>query len=92
MSAPVKLIIESFLTQDERTSPVWQSVSRRLEEMLAAKRIENDNPNLDPAPTQALRGQIACLKAIIALGKKPPEQVASKARQGPRVDLGAKYG
>lgn len=91
MSAP-KPIIESFLTQDERTSPVWQSVQTHLERMLAKKRIENDNPKLTDVETATLRGHINCLKAMLALGDKPPVMTASTARPGPRPDYGAKYG
>ncbi len=86
MSAPVKLIIENFLTDDERTSPVWQSVKAHLERMLAKKRIDNDNPNLTDVQTATLRGHIACLTAILALGKKPPAMAAPTARPGPRPD------
>ncbi len=92
MSAPLKQIIESFLTDDERTSPVWQSVQGHLERMIAKKRIENDNPKLTDVETATLRGHIACLTAILALGKEPPPKVAPTARLRPRVDLGAKYG
>ena len=92
MSAPLKQIIESFLTKDERTSPVWKSVQAHLERMLAKKRIENDNPKLTDVETATLRGHIACLRAILSLGSKPPEMTAPNARPGPRIDLGAKYG
>lgn len=92
MTAPVKLIIDSFLTEDERTSPVWQSVQGHLERMLAKKRIENDNPKLTDVQTATLRGHIQCLTAIIALGKTPPPLAVPDARPRPRIDLGAKYG
>ena len=92
MTAPPRLIADDFLTDDERNSAVWQSVRGRLEQMLAEKRIENDNPKLTPDNTLVLRGHIQLLKAFIALGRKPPEMVAAAARTGPRPDLGAKYG
>lgn len=88
---PPRLIIESFLTQDERTSAVWQSVTVHLERMLAKKRIENDNPKLTDVETATLRGHIMCLRAILALGAKPPEMTAPSARPIPRPDYGAKY-
>ncbi len=91
MSAPLKQIIDNFLTEDERKSPVWASVQKHLERMLARKRIENDNPKLTDVETATLRGHIACLKAMQALDK-PPQVVATDARQRPRIDLGAKYG
>lgn len=87
-----KLIIEAFLTDEERMSGTWQSVERHLKRMLDGKRIENDNPNLTDVQSATLRGHIAMLKAFIALGRKPPEMTATVARPGPRPDLGAKYG
>ena len=92
MKPPVKLIIENFLTDDERASGTWKSVQAHLERMLAKKRIENDSPNLTDVQTATLRGHIQCLRAIIALGQKPPQMTAPNARPGPRIDLGAKYG
>ena len=92
MSAPVKLISDDFLTAEERNSPVWESVCRHLERMLAKKRIENDNPKLTDVETATLRGHINCLKAMIALGSKPPQMTAPTARPQPRPDYGAKYG
>lgn len=92
MSAPLKQIVDNFLTDDERTSPVWQSVKGHLERMLAKARILNDNPNLTPVQTATLRGQIQTLRAMITLGATPPVMTAPNARPGPRIDLGAKYG
>lgn len=92
MKAPVKLVIDNFLTEDARTSPVWQEAKRHFEHMLARRRIENDNPKLTDVETATLRGHIQCLKAILALGSKPPEMTAPNARPRPRGDLGAKYG
>lgn len=92
MSAPPKLIVDNFLTQDERLSPVWTSVKGHLERMLAKARAQNDNPKLTPVETATLRGHIFTLKAMIALGVEPPVMTAPNARPGPRIDLGAKYG
>ena len=92
MIAPVKLIADDFLTQEERNSPVWESVCKHLERMLAKRRIENDNPKLTDVETATLRGHIDCLKAMIALSRTPPPVTASAARPGPRPDYGAKYG
>ena len=80
------------LTDDERNSPVWESVRGHLERMLAQKRVENDNPKLTDVETATLRGHIQFLKAVLALGKKPPQMTAPAARPGPRPDYGAKYG
>lgn len=92
MSAPLKQIIDNFLTQEERTSPVWQSVCQHIDRMLAKKRVENDDPKLTDVETATLRGHIACLKSLRDLGKKPPEMTATSARPGSRRDLGAEYG
>lgn len=92
MSTPVKLIIDNFLTQDERTSPVWESVRGHLERMLADKRKENDSQNLTSEQTATLRGHIECLKAMLALGRTPPPMTAPAARPGPRPDYGKQYG
>lgn len=88
MIIPPKQLLESFLTDDERTSPVWQSVCAHLERMLAKKRIENDNPNLTEVETATLRGHIQCLTAFLALGRKPPQMTAPAARLGPRPAIG----
>ncbi len=92
MSAPMKQIIDFYLTDDERMSPVWESVRGHLERMLAKKRIENDSPKLTDVETATLRGHIQCLNAMLALGRKPPPVAAPAARPGPRPDLGARYG
>lgn len=84
MSAPVRLIEENFLTQEERTSTTWRSVERHLQRMLDKKRLENDSPNLTAVETATLRGHIACLTAFLALGKTPPAMTAPMARPGPR--------
>ena len=92
MNAPLKQIIDFYLTDEERTSATWQSVQAHLERMLAKKRIENDNPKLTDVETATLRGHIDCLKAMLALGRTPPPLTATVARPGPRPDLGARYG
>lgn len=92
MSASPKLIIENFLTHEERTSPVWQSVKGHLERMLAKRRLENDNPKLTPVETAMLRGQIQTLRGMISLGDEPPVMTAPVARPGPRPDYGRQYG
>ena len=92
MGAPLKQIVDNFLTNDERTSPVWESVRGHLERMLARKRVENDNSKLTDVETATLRGHIQCLKAMLALGSKPPEMTANPGSLRARQDLGAKYG
>ena len=92
MSAPVRLIIENFLTEDERASATWQSVKAHLERMLAKRRLENDNSNMTAVETARLRGHIECLKAMHALGNKPPEMTATVARPRARPDYGRQSG
>ena len=90
--APLKQIIDNFLTEDERTSGVWTSLKDRLERKLAELRVKNDDPTLTDVETATLRGHIACLKATLALGNEPPPKVATVARPPPRTDLGERYG
>ena len=92
MTIPPKLIIDDFLTEDERNSSVWQSVQRHLERILAKKRIENDSPKLTDVETATLRGHIAMLTAFLALGKKPPEMTVKAGPPTARPDYGARYG
>lgn len=89
---PPKKIFEFFLSEDDRTSPVWLRLKARLEEKLADLREKNDNVNLTDVKTATLRGHIECLKAVLALGDQPPPMVATGARPPPRTDLGALYG
>lgn len=92
MSESMEQMLANFLTEDERTSPVWHSVRGHLERMLAKKRERNDNSKLTDVETATLRGHIECLKAFIALGSQPPMMTANNARPRPRGDLGARYG
>lgn len=57
------------LTQSERGSPLWIRLEAHFEAELARKRVGNDRkqPEVD---TNHLRGEIAQLKAFLALGKK----------------------
>ena len=92
MTAPVKLIIDNFLTKEERMSGAWKSVRLHLDRLLSKRRLENDNSKLTDVETATLRGHISCLKAILALGNEPPEMTAPAARHGSRPDYGAEYG
>lgn len=83
---------ELFLTEEERTHPVWVSIKGRLEKKLADLREKNDNAKLTDVETAWLRGHIECLKAVLTLGNEPPPKVAADARPRPRTDLGAQYG
>jgi hypothetical protein len=56
------------LTQSERTSPLWGRLEEHLNKRLEAKRRQNDARVPQP-DTDFLRGEIAQLKAFLALGK-----------------------
>ncbi len=91
MIAP-RQIFDFFLTEEERTSPVWLSLKARLERKLIELREKNDSQKLTDVETATLRGHIECLKAVLALGREPPPMVAPVARPVRATDLGAKYG
>ena len=59
------------LTDGERHHPLWTRLSAHLTERLRELRGRNDGP-LNELETATLRGQINCLKGIIALGDDPP--------------------
>tara|TARA_R110000868_G_scaffold319759_1_gene580696 strand:+ start:1407 stop:1622 length:216 start_codon:yes stop_codon:yes gene_type:complete len=63
---------EAFaLTDGEKRHPLWVRLSAHFEERLALLRRRNDAVQPE-AQTAALRGEITCLKGIIALGKDSP--------------------
>ena len=59
------------LTDGERHHPLWTRLSAHLTERLRELRGRNDGP-LNELETATLRGQINCLKGLIALGDDPP--------------------
>ena len=67
-----KLLEDKFrLTDGERAHPLWLRLAAHLEQQLINLRGKNDGP-LSEMETATLRGNISCLKSIIALGKAPP--------------------
>ena len=60
------------LTEGERHHPLWLGLRKHFADQLAAARLRNDDPALDQHATAALRGRIAALKSIIALGDDRP--------------------
>lgn len=56
----------------ERQSALWMRLRAEMERRLAEKRAKND-AELNEIMTAHLRGQIACLKALIDLGNTPPQ-------------------
>lgn len=59
------------LNHAERASPLWLRLKAQLQARLALKRSRNDNL-LAPDETNELRGEIKCLKAILAFAEDPP--------------------
>lgn len=60
------------LTPAEQMSPLWQKIDQHLNKRLNAARAQNDKETLDIIQTAKLRGQIATLKSLIALGDTSP--------------------
>ena len=54
---------------------MWTALRMFLEQRLAALRAQNDIVSKDATETAFLRGQIAELKALLALGEQPREPV-----------------
>lgn len=68
MSDPV-----SFeLTEGEKSHPLWRRLRAHMEDRLAGHRVRNDDGSMTETQTAALRGQIKCLKGLIALGDDRP--------------------
>jgi hypothetical protein len=57
------------LLPGEINSPLWKKIEGHLKDQLESKRRANDG-DLGPEKTAHTRGQIACLKNLIALGKR----------------------
>lgn len=64
---------EFILTDGERRHPLWLRLKAHFEEKMLEARGKNDGP-LSEADTATLRGQIKCLKGLIALGDEMPPQ------------------
>ena len=60
-----------ILTRGERDSAVWQKLLKKMQQMLASAREQNDRLQHDNM-TNELRGQIGILKALIALNEDRP--------------------
>jgi hypothetical protein len=58
------------LLPHERTSPLWKSLERHMQERIAELRVCND-ATLSPERTEKLRGRIEQLKELLALGNEP---------------------
>lgn len=62
---------EPFLTRYERESPLWRRLAEHMRAELERQRIRNDGIRLDEVQTAVIRGHIAQLKSLLALGDEP---------------------
>ena len=62
---------EFKLSSGDRISPTWARLKVELERRLQKARERND-ADLAPDQTAKLRGEISCLKRLIALGQDEP--------------------
>jgi len=66
MNEEVNLVEKSILSHSDRNSVVWVKLKKHMEAALMEARIKNDNDR-DPIATAKLRGEIRCLKNLLAL-------------------------
>lgn len=59
------------LTAAEAATQLWDELSRFISRRLNLMRAENDNDK-DPIKTAHLRGRIAAMKELLALGSQEP--------------------
>lgn len=64
---------ELKLAPHERANPVWARIEQYYRARLADLREQNDSPNLDEVKTAVLRGRIAELRGLLALGRDTTE-------------------
>ena len=65
------------LTPIEQHNPVWLRVQAHLQQRLAVLREQNDDLTMPPEKTSAVRGRIAEIKQLLALGAPPREPIDS---------------
>jgi hypothetical protein len=61
--------MQSVLTEHDRQGDPWLKIKKHFESRLAVLRQKNDKPATE-AQTAVLRGRIAEVKAILALGEE----------------------
>lgn len=60
------------LTELDKAQSLWLRLKEYLEYRLATARKDNDRPTMTEHETATLRGEIRCLKRLIALGDDRP--------------------
>ena len=62
-----------ILTIEERRSPLWRKLAEHYESRLESLRNQNDGDRTD-VDTAKLRGRIAEVKLVLALGNDPVQE------------------
>ena len=65
------IIQPHLLDSNDRQSPTWRKLRTHMETRLHELRLLNDNDS-DPISTAKLRGRVASLKELLALGDQDP--------------------
>ena len=63
-------------------SPTWRAIEKLAGQQLTTLREKNDSLSLDAIRTAELRGRIAALKDLLALGNPAPAQPADDGGSG----------
>jgi len=69
------------LSPGDRSANLWARLKVHIEERLQKARERNDG-DLDPVQTARLRGEISCLKRLLALGKDESPPIPTADRSG----------
>jgi hypothetical protein len=71
------------LTFQERAGGLWPRLRDHLQFLLEEKRIRLEKPQM-PDTTDRLRGEITCLRSILAFGTDPPPILDDGGEAGTR--------
>jgi hypothetical protein len=67
------------LTDQERVTPLWIRLMAHFDDRLRRLRLQNDNATLTAEQTAAIRGEIACVKALQRLNTPRPDPLDEQA-------------
>lgn len=81
MTDALKQEPEFRLEKGDLSSPTWSKLRRHMEAQLDKLRRENDK-DADPVRTAKLRGRIAQLKNLLALGNPQAPAMVADEEQG----------
>lgn len=71
------IVEKRLLDQVDRNSITWRKLKEHFEERLHELRVRNDN-DCDPISTARLRGEVASVKYLLALGDQDPATEADE--------------